>query len=66
MLERVPLLRQVDYVEGASSKGRLPEGQNRRDRVSDQEILAARAIDRAIRPLFPPGFSYETHVRQTI
>lgn len=36
---------------------------DRRDRVGEQEILSARAIDRAIRPLFPPGFCYETHVR---
>lgn len=32
--------------------------------MTDEQVLCARAIDRAIRPLFPPGFCQETHVRQ--
>ena len=28
----------------------------------DREVLVARAIDRAIRPLFPDGYFYETQI----
>ena len=57
-------LHQVDYTEGAHSKGLIPDTKDRRDRLGESEILSSRAIDRAIRPLFPPGFCYETHVSE--
>lgn len=36
---------------------------DRRERVgTEREVLAARLIDRAVRPLLPPGFLYDTQV----
>jgi hypothetical protein len=58
--EMLPL--QVDFLTGAYVNARLPDTLDKRDRSGDEEVLAARAIDRALRPLFPPGFRYETHV----
>ena len=57
---------QVDYAEGAHTMGRIPSTSGRREARpggSEREVLCARAIDRALRPLFPPGFLHETHVR---
>ena len=45
---------QVEYKEKFSADGRFPGGFTRREgRMSDHEILIARLIDRALRPLFP-------------
>lgn len=56
-------LLQVDYRERSASAGRIPSQPLRREAAfSDREVLCARAIDRALRPLFPPGFLYEAHV----
>lgn len=58
---------QVDYQERLSAAGRLPTTPDRRERsTSDREVLAARLIDRALRPLFPPGFLYNVHVHATV
>jgi len=39
---------------------------DRRERVGgEREVLAARLIDRAVRPLLPPGFLYDTQVGGT-
>lgn len=35
-------------------------------RPSDKEVLAARFIDRALRPLFPPGYYYDTQLVSTV
>lgn len=54
---------QVDYRERLSAVGRIPSTNDRRERFgSDREVLVARLIDRALRPLFPPGFYYETQL----
>jgi hypothetical protein len=54
----------VEYRERYSAVGRMPSRPDRRERQgSDREVLAARLIDRALRPLLPPGFLYETQVR---
>lgn len=46
-----------------SAAGRLPSRPDRRERVGTEcEVLAARLIDRALRPLLPPGFLYDTQV----
>ncbi|KAK3272309.1 hypothetical protein CYMTET_19388 [Cymbomonas tetramitiformis] len=57
----------VEYREKAYAHGRLPQNNSRREGVSkDREILIGRAIDRAIRPLFPKGFYYETQIMNHI
>ena len=46
----------VDFRSRFYASGVLPDSRDRRERHgSDEEILAARVIDRAIRPLFPKG-----------
>eukprot|EP00798_Chlamydomonas_sp_ICE-L_P013418 gene13418-19271_t len=55
---------QVDFAEGAHTMARIPISGTRREPRpggSDKEVLGARAIDRALRPLFLPGFLYEIH-----
>src|SRR5205823_6109541 len=47
----------VEYREKAYAAGKIPGGFLKREgRPSDDEILAARVIDRSVRPLFPEGF----------
>lgn len=56
----------VDYRSRAYAFGRIPLSINRRERHgSDEEILVARVIDRAIRPLFPSGYVNEVQVTVT-
>jgi polyribonucleotide nucleotidyltransferase len=53
----------VEYRERAYAAGKIPGGFFKREgRPSEQEILAARLIDRPIRPLFPDGFQHETQI----
>ncbi|MCZ6858646.1 MAG: polyribonucleotide nucleotidyltransferase [Gemmatimonadetes bacterium] len=53
----------VEYREKWYAAGTFPGGFIKREgRPSDQEILAARQIDRSLRPLFPKGFKNETQV----
>ena len=48
---------QVDYKEKFAAAGRFPGGFMKREgKASDSEILVARLIDRALRPLFPDDF----------
>lgn len=52
---------QVEYRERLSAVGRLPMRPDRRERNgTEREALAGRIIDRAVRPLLPPGFLYDT------
>ena len=54
---------QVDYKEKFAAAGRFPGGFMKREgRASDAEILVARLIDRALRPLFPDDFHAEVFV----
>ena len=51
----------VDYREKFAAAGRFPGGFLKREsRPSDEEILIARLVDRALRPLFPADFHAET------
>lgn len=53
----------VDYQEKFASMGRIPGNFFRREaRLSEYEILICRLVDRAIRPLFPDGYMYDTQV----
>jgi len=53
----------VEYREKFASFGRFPGGFLKREaRPSDYEILVARLVDRALRPLFPDDFHAETFV----
>jgi len=53
----------VEYRENYSAAGRFPGGFTRREgRPSDSEILVARLIDRALRPLFPDDYHADTFV----
>ena len=58
---------QVEYKEKFSSLGRFPGGFMKREgRASDSEILVARLIDRALRPLFPDDYHAEVFVTVTL
>src|SRR5215212_3989208 len=60
-LDFFPLL--VEYREKTYAAGKIPGGFIKREgRPHDHEILAARIIDRSIRPLFPEGFKNEVQV----
>ena len=53
----------VDYREKFSAAGRFPGGFLKREaRPTDEEILIARLVDRALRPLFPEDYHAETAV----
>ena len=45
----------VEYREKPAASGRIPRTPNRRELANNEaEILTGRAIDRCLRPLFPP------------
>ncbi len=53
----------VDYQEKFAAIGRIPGNFFRREtRLNDYEILICRLVDRAIRPLFPDGYMFDTQV----
>ncbi|XP_033835083.1 polyribonucleotide nucleotidyltransferase 1, mitochondrial [Periophthalmus magnuspinnatus] len=53
----------VDYRQKAAAAGRIPTNYLRRELgTTDHEILTSRLIDRSIRPLFPPGYFYDTQI----
>mgnify|MGYP003572662462 FL=1 len=53
----------VDYKEKYAATGRFPGGFFKREaRPSEYEILIARLVDRALRPLFPSDYHAETQV----
>jgi polyribonucleotide nucleotidyltransferase len=53
----------VEYREKSYAAGKIPGGFFKREgRPGEEEILAARLIDRSIRPLFPKGFKNEVQV----
>ncbi len=60
-----PLL--VDYEERLYAVGKIPGSFLRREgRPPESAILAARTIDRSIRPLFPEGFRNDVQVVATV
>jgi polyribonucleotide nucleotidyltransferase len=57
----------VEYREKLAGAGRIPGGFLRREaRATSRETLAARLIDRSLRPHFPEGFRCETQVLATL
>jgi len=57
----------VDYQEMTFAAGKIPGGFFKREgRPNEREILTSRLIDRAIRPLFPKGYYYETQLVATL
>ncbi len=53
----------VDYQEKFAAIGRIPGNFFRREsRLSENEILTCRLVDRVIRPLFPDGYMYDTQI----
>ena len=57
----------VNYQEKLYSVGKIPGGFIKREgRPSEAATLAARMIDRPLRPLFPEGFKNETQVISTV
>ncbi len=57
----------VEYQEKTYAAGRIPGGFFRREgRPSEGEILAARLIDRPLRPLFAKGFCHEVQIIATV
>jgi len=57
----------LEYREKAAASGRIPKTPNRREQPnSETEILAGRAVDRCLRPLFPPLYPAETQCIATV
>jgi polyribonucleotide nucleotidyltransferase len=57
----------VEYKEKFAAAGRFPGGFLKREtRPGDYEILIARLVDRALRPLFPDNYHAETFVNVTL
>ncbi len=53
----------VDYREKAAAAGKFPGGYFKREgRPTEKETLTSRMTDRPLRPLFPPGYLYDTQV----
>ncbi len=57
----------VDYQEKFGSAGKIPGSFQRREgRLSDNEILISRLIDRALRPIFPEDYHADVQVMVTL
>jgi polyribonucleotide nucleotidyltransferase len=57
----------VEYREKTSAAGKIPGGFEKREgKPTEKEILSARLIDRALRPLFPKEFKCETQLTVTV
>lgn len=53
----------VDYREKAAAVGKFPGGYFKREgRPTEKETLTSRMTDRPLRPLFPPGYFYDTQI----
>lgn len=57
----------VVYQEKSYSAGKIPGGFNKREgRLSEEETLRSRLIDRPLRPLFPENFRNEVQIIATV
>lgn len=57
----------LNFVKSILRQEKFPGGFVKREgRPSEKEILSARLIDRALRPLFPDGYTSETQVVVTV
>lgn len=64
-LRSVPFL--VDYREKLYAVGRIPGTYNKREGApKEHEMLAARRLERALRPLLPRGYSYATKITASV
>jgi polyribonucleotide nucleotidyltransferase len=56
-----------DYLEKTSAAGKIPGGYFKREgRLTEQEVLTSRLIDRPCRPLFPKGWRFDSQVVATV
>ena len=57
----------VDYREKSYAVGRIPGGYNKREGApKEHEMLAARRLERALRPLLPRGFNFQTDISVSV
>jgi polyribonucleotide nucleotidyltransferase len=57
----------VDYQEKFASAGKIPGGFLRREgKLSDNEVLISRLIDRVLRPMFPDDYHADVQVMVTM
>ena len=57
----------VEYRERPSAAGRIPGGYFKREgKLSENEVLTSRLIDRPIRPLFPSTYIQEVQLLSTV
>ena len=57
----------VEYREMFSAAGKIPGGYFKREgKYTDKEVLTARLIDRALRPLFPDHFFNKVQIMTTV
>ena len=57
----------VEYREKSYAAGKIPGGFFKREGApQEKEILSARLTDRALRPMFPDGYFYETQVHAQV
>lgn len=57
----------VVYQEKYYAAGKIPGGFNKREgRLSEEETLRSRLIDRPLRPLFPKNFKHEVQIIATV
>lgn len=57
----------IDYREQFAAAGKIPGGYYKREgRFTDKEILTARLIDRALRPLFPETYFNQVQILVTV
>src|ERR1700730_18840281 len=57
----------VEYREQFAAAGKIPGGYYKREgKPSDHEVLTARLIDRALRPLFPADYFDQVQIIVTV
>jgi polyribonucleotide nucleotidyltransferase len=57
----------VEYREQFAAAGKIPGGYYKREgKPTDHEVLVARLVDRALRPLFPPDYFDQVQIIVTV
>ena len=57
----------IDYREQFAAAGKIPGGYYKREgKFTDKEVLTARLVDRAIRPLFPENYFNQIQILITV
>ncbi|KAK9851320.1 hypothetical protein WJX84_008017 [Apatococcus fuscideae] len=57
---------EVEYVESMAAIGRIPGSSNRREMVGEREMATRQCLARALKPLFPQGFTHTCKVTATL